>query len=116
MPFASSSQSFPICSAAISPPPVRVEEWGYLTGLALNWLRADLAQRASLAKDPKQWWEVRERLSRWKKDPALASARDPAWLAAMPPEDRKAWQALWGGVDGVLASITQRAGPPPAKP
>jgi hypothetical protein len=31
-----------------------VEEWGYLTGQALKWLRAALSQRASQAKDPKQ--------------------------------------------------------------
>jgi hypothetical protein len=59
---------------------------------------------------------VRERLSRWKKDPALASVRDPAWLAAMPAPDRKAWEALWADVDALLASIAPRAGPPPAKP
>jgi hypothetical protein len=34
----------------------------------------------------------------------------------MPPADRKAWEALWREVDALLASITQRVGPPPAKP
>jgi tetratricopeptide (TPR) repeat protein len=97
-------------------PKVGVEEWGYLIGLALKWLRADLALRASQAKDPKQWQDVRWSLTYWKEDPSLASVRDPAWRAAMPPDDRKAWEALWRDVDAVLASITQRAGPPPAKP
>jgi tetratricopeptide (TPR) repeat protein len=83
-----------------------VEEWGYLTAQALKWLRDDFTQRASLAKDPKQWWTVRERLTHWKKDPALATVRDPAWLSAMPPADRRAWEALWGDVDALLASIT----------
>jgi hypothetical protein len=36
----------------------------------------------------------------------LASVRDPASLAAMPPADRKAWQALWREVDALLASLT----------
>jgi tetratricopeptide (TPR) repeat protein len=93
-----------------------IEEWGYLTGLALKWLRADLARRALQAKDAKQWPAVRETLTSWKNDPGLASVRDPTWLAAMPPDDRKAWEALWRDVDGLLASVTPREGPPPAKP
>jgi tetratricopeptide (TPR) repeat protein len=92
-----------------------VEEWSYLAGLSLNWLRADLTQWSSQAKDPKQGQEVREKLTYWKNDPELASVRDPARLAAMPPADRKAWEALWRDVDAVLASITQREVPPPAK-
>jgi hypothetical protein len=84
-----------------------VEEWGYLTEQALKWLRADLSQRASQAKDPKQWWAVREKLTSWKNDPALSSVRDPAWLASMPPVDRKAWESLWRDVDALLASMAQ---------
>jgi hypothetical protein len=83
------------------------EEWGYLTEQALSWLRADLSQWASKAKDPKQWWVVREKLTYWKNDPGLSFVRDPAWLRAMPPADRKAWEALWRDVDALLASIAQ---------
>jgi tetratricopeptide (TPR) repeat protein/tRNA A-37 threonylcarbamoyl transferase component Bud32 len=93
-----------------------VEEWGYLTEQALKWLRAEFSQRASQAKDPKQWWIVREKLTSWKNDPSLSSVRDPAWLAAMPPADHNAWESLWRDVDALLASIDQRAGPPPANP
>jgi tetratricopeptide (TPR) repeat protein len=93
-----------------------VKEWGHLANLALKWLRADLAGRASQAKDPRLWWVVREKLTSWKTDPALASVRDPASLAAMPPADRNAWEALWRDVDAVLASVAQRAVPRPAKP
>ncbi len=89
-----------------------VEEWGHLTGLALKWLRADLSLRATQAKDPKRWPEVRGNLTYWKNDAGLASVRDPAWLAAMPSDDRKAWESLWRDVDAVLASIAQPAGPP----
>ena len=86
-----------------------IEEWGYLTGLAaLKWLRADLAQRVSQLKDPKRWQEVRDKLTHWKNDPDLTSVRDPAWLAAMSPPDRKAWEALWVEVDRVLASIPNK--------
>jgi hypothetical protein len=93
-------------------PKVGAEERGRLTGLALGWLRADLRLRASQAKDPKKWPEVRASLNYWKHDKGLASVRDPAKLAAMPPADRKAWQALWHDVDALLASVTPRAGPP----
>ncbi len=82
----------------------------------MKWLRVNLAQRTSQAKDPKRRQEVRDRLTHWKKDPDLASVRDPEWLAAMPMDDRKAWQAFWGDVDAVLASVSQRAGQPPAQP
>jgi hypothetical protein len=93
-----------------------VEEWGCLTSLALKWLRADLARWTSEAKDPKRQQQVRDQLTDWKKESDLAPVRDPAWLAAMPPADRKEWEALWRDVDAVLASITQREGPPPARP
>jgi hypothetical protein len=83
---------------------VGVEEWGYLAGLALRWLRADLALRAAQARDPKQAAEVHESLDRWKWDPDLAAVRDPAWLAAMPAADRAEWEALWADVDAVLAT------------
>jgi hypothetical protein len=58
---------------------------------------------------------VRETLTHWKQDADLVSVRDPAWLAAMPPDDRRAWEALWRDVDGLLASVSQPGGPP-AKP
>ena len=90
-----------------------VEEWGHLTGLALKWLRADLALLASQAKDPKQWPEVRERLTHWKTDPDLLSVRDPAWLAAMPPADRKGWESLWADVDALLVAVSPDVAPPP---
>jgi tetratricopeptide (TPR) repeat protein len=93
-----------------------VEEWASLNGQALKWLRAGLAHLASQAKDPKRRQEAREALTHWKKGPDLAPIRDPAWLAAMPPDDRQAWEALWRDVDAVLASIPQQAGSPPAKP
>jgi Flp pilus assembly protein TadD len=90
-----------------------VEEWGHLTGLAMGWLRADLTLRASQAKDPKQRRGVREALTSWKHDAGLASVRDPAWLAAMPPGDRKEWESLWADVDALLAADSPAVAPPP---
>lgn len=95
---------------------VSVEERGRLTGLALKWLQAELAQRTRQAKDAKLWPEVREALTYWKNDAGLASVRDSAALMAMPPADRKAWEALWRDVDVLLASISQKAVPTPATP
>lgn len=89
-----------------------VEEWGYLTSLALKWLQADLAQRVSQAKDPKRSQDVRDQLMEWKNNPDLAPVCESAWLAAMPQADRKAWEAFWSKLDGVLASIDQNAVPP----
>jgi hypothetical protein len=88
-------------------PTVGIEKQRELTRQALKWLQADLAQRTSVAKDPKQRQEVRERLTHWKKDPDLAPVRDPAQLAAMPPADRKAWEAFWRDVDALLASLNK---------
>ena len=90
-----------------------VEEWGYLTGLAMDWLRADLAYQARKAADPAQWQELRMRLSHWKGDPDLASVRDSAWLAAMPPGDRRAWKSLWADVDALLIAVSPAIAPPP---
>jgi tRNA A-37 threonylcarbamoyl transferase component Bud32/tetratricopeptide (TPR) repeat protein len=86
------------------------EEWGHLTGLALRWLRADLALMSARAKDPKRRPEVREKLTHWKADPDLTPVRDPAWLRAMPPADREAWASLWADADALLATVSA---PPP---
>jgi uncharacterized protein (TIGR02996 family) len=46
-------------------PQVEPAEWSRLTGLALKWLRADLARWTSQAKDPKQRQQVRDQLTDW---------------------------------------------------
>jgi hypothetical protein len=79
-------------------------------------LRAELAQRASQAKDPAQRQNVRWNVISWKADPSLANVRDPAWLASMPAPDRKAWEALWADVDALLAATPLRTAQPAAKP
>ncbi len=84
-----------------------------LAGQALKWLRADLAQMAAPVKDPKQYRQVWERLTRWKEDPDLAPVRDPASLKAMPPADRRAWKALWADLDALLAAVSPDVAPPP---
>jgi hypothetical protein len=97
-------------------PTIETAEWGRLTGLAMKWLRADLAQMTAQAKEPKRQRQVGEWLTHWKKDADLAPVRDTAALAAMPTADRKTWQALWRDVDALLASVSPQTPPASAKP
>jgi tetratricopeptide (TPR) repeat protein len=82
-----------------------IDEWGALTDRARTWLRADLRRWVELAKNPAARLEVRKELARWKWDRDLAPVRDPAWLAAMTPTDRKVWEAFWADVDAALAAL-----------
>jgi tetratricopeptide (TPR) repeat protein len=90
-----------------------VEEWGLLTDLAHRWLRANLAFRAGQVKTPTAWPTVRNALTHWKADPNLIAIRDPEWLGAMPPADRKRWEVFWLEVDTLLAAVTPELAPPP---
>jgi tetratricopeptide (TPR) repeat protein len=89
---------------------IAVEEWAWLQGRALHWLRADLNALANLVekgdKESRQF--VQQRLSHWLKDDDLAVVRDQAWLAAMPETDRGRWQRLWADVRALLKQITDK--------
>src|SRR5262249_37322556 len=67
---------------------------------ALEWLRADLAGRARQLEGgtPQGRAEVQIVLHIWRRDPALAGARDAGPLAALPPAERADWQKLWADV------------------
>ena len=86
--------------AAVGP-----DERARLTGLAYDWLRADLADLKGRPADPK----VRRTLAHWRNDPDLPAVRDPARLAAMPAADRTRWEALWAEVDAVMAKAAKPA-------
>jgi tetratricopeptide (TPR) repeat protein len=88
------------------------EERARLTRLASDWLWADLSLLAAQAKDAGLRPQVQKTLATWKSSPDLAAVRDPASLAAMPPADRKGWEALWAEVDSLLPANV----PPPAPP
>jgi eukaryotic-like serine/threonine-protein kinase len=88
-------------------PALGVDEWGYVTELALGWLRADLAALAGRAGVPKDRPAVRQTLAHWKQDADLITVRDQAWLTAMPEADRKRWQALWADVDALLGKVPE---------
>jgi hypothetical protein len=72
---------------------------------ALEWLRADLAGRARRLEGgrPQDRQSVRAELRYWQGDAALSGVSDAGALAALPPEERAAWQELWADVAAVLA-------------
>jgi len=72
---------------------------------ALEWLRADLAGRTRQleAGTPQDRAEIQLVLHIWRSDPALAGVRDADRLAALPSEERAAWQQLWADVAALAA-------------
>jgi tetratricopeptide (TPR) repeat protein len=74
---------------------------------ARAWLCADLALRTKLLANgkPNDRTIVQEQLRHWQTDRDLASVRDAAALAALPADERAAWQQLWADV----AALLQRA-------
>jgi eukaryotic-like serine/threonine-protein kinase len=66
---------------------------------ALDWLRADLKARADLhERKPAESKSVAIALEHWRSDPDLASVRDTAALAKLPPGEKDAWEKLWAEV------------------
>jgi tetratricopeptide (TPR) repeat protein len=76
---------------------------------ALNWLRDELRDYALLAdrNDAAQRREIQSRLVHWRRDPDLASIRDPRALEHLPENERIAWQALWRDVDELLSRLAK---------
>ena len=71
---------------------------------ALEWLRADLARRASrLPAAPQDRAVLVAVLRRWQNDPALAGVRDASALAKLPSAERARWQKLWADIATTLA-------------
>lgn len=75
-----------------------------LRGLALDWLRAELAAYGDLpAGDPAVAGRVQKSLGHWLDDPDLAGVRDAQGLAALPAEERERWTKLWNDVRVLMA-------------
>jgi tetratricopeptide (TPR) repeat protein len=72
---------------------------------ALEWLRADLAGRTRQLErgTPQDRVEVQIALHVWRSDRGLAGVRDAGRLAALPSEERAAWQQLWADVAALAA-------------
>jgi len=76
------------------------EQRGKLRQRARDWLRADLFVCAGVAtkEDAKLRQVLYQRLSFWLRDDHFATVRDATELAALPEQERKAWQQLWEDV------------------
>jgi tetratricopeptide (TPR) repeat protein len=77
---------------------------------ALEWLRADLAQRTKSldALPAAARASLVEMLKRWQGDPDLAGVRDPAAVAKLPTDERQAWRELWTNVKSVTQKFNER--------
>jgi serine/threonine-protein kinase len=71
---------------------------------ALVWLRADLADFATLVGTgkPEGRRRVCEGLESWQRAPGLAGLRNAAALARLPGAERDAWRRLWADVAALL--------------
>jgi hypothetical protein len=74
----------------------------------LAWLRADLTAWAKVVSEglPPGRAAAAKMVRHWQRDADLASVRDQAALARVPPEERAAWERLWADV----AALLQKAG------
>jgi serine/threonine-protein kinase len=82
------------------------EEVAWLRARSLAWLSADLAAwRRALASNPAARPVVSTKLANWQTDPDLARVRAAEALAALPGDERAAWQGFWAEV----ADLRRRA-------
>ncbi len=76
---------------------------------ALEWLRADLAERAKQAATNQRAAriDVSQELWYWKADRDLAGVRDAAALKKLPADEQQAFRALWSEFDAILARLSR---------
>jgi tetratricopeptide (TPR) repeat protein len=81
-----------------------------LRGLALEWLRADLAAwRRLLEREPDKIGPlIVQQMRHWLADTDFAGVRGPEALAKRPESERKSWQRLWDDVANTLARAQAR--------
>jgi len=84
--------------------PIGDSERARIRKQALDWLLAELTSHANRIKSgkPEDRTAVQGALREWQDDPDLACVSDPAALASLPPEDRKAFGHLWADVADLL--------------
>jgi hypothetical protein len=77
---------------------------------ALDWLKNDLAAYAKLAErdQPTVKQAVRQRLTHWQQDAALASVRDNSALEKLPHAERAEWEKLWADVAESLKKMQEQ--------
>jgi tetratricopeptide (TPR) repeat protein len=84
--------------------PTGEAEQAALRGLALGWLRDELAARTKAFQpdDPASRAALAEELSGCRSDSALAGVRDTDALRELPEAERDTWHAFWAEVDALL--------------
>jgi hypothetical protein len=76
---------------------------------ALGWLKAELVVWSKVLEsgDPPARAAVAQALRHWRRDPDLASVRDPDALGALPEPERADWQALWAEVGRLVEKTVE---------
>jgi serine/threonine-protein kinase len=72
---------------------------------ALTWLRQDLDAWGQRAAEPTGRTSAQAALRLWQRHPHLAGVRDPAALARLPAEERRAWEQFWADVAVLLGRV-----------
>ena len=82
------------------------DEWHILHAAARSWLSAELASQVALIPDatPTERQAIGRRLTTALSDRDLRAARDPAALAAMPADERAAWEDYWRKLAAAIES------------
>jgi tetratricopeptide (TPR) repeat protein len=101
------------CGQGKDDPPPDDTTRAQLRGLALGWLKDELAAWSKMLGEgkPEARATVRPTLEHWKADPDLAGLRDATALAMLPDDEQTACRALWAEVEALLQKI--REGDPP---
>jgi tetratricopeptide (TPR) repeat protein len=88
-------------------PPLDRAAQASLRRQALVWIQADLAAWNGFVDgdDPEALEEAQWALAVWKMDNHLDGVRDPNALAWLPEAERKAWQADWADLTGLLIRL-----------
>ncbi len=94
------------CGKGKDEPPLDAAAKAKLRQQSLAWLRADLAARSRglSASKPEDRTDFAELLRQWQSNSDLAAVRDEGSLKQCPPEEQKAWRALWDEVAAVLSA------------
>jgi len=76
-------------------------------GLALTWLRVEMArQRAdATGSNTLKWMDARRTLRRWQQHRDLAPVRDTAVIATFTESERSSWTAFWNEVETLVRRI-----------
>jgi tetratricopeptide (TPR) repeat protein len=96
--------------AGLDQPAPTVADRDRLRARAREWLGADLAvwSAAVAGHAPDERARALETLSRWKTAFELEGVRDAPYFSRLPPDEAKAWRALWSRVEALVGSADPR--------